>query len=304
MTYPNPAKSPKIGPFQTADCEGTGSLYKAGVSPLCASHTRRLWSLWDMLQLKSEPFIRCITAISAVWGTTHVTQIEPDDHVFGELARSNLQRAAKDLVAGLQDLEAPITRLSAQRFYEAVHNDPAFNAEQLRLTLNELLPRLVDELGAQYFLVLNRSEARLVAATTPIFGPEVEAKLPECSEDIVEASKCAGCGRYTACVFHLMRVLEAATSRFAGLLNIQPINSAGKDKNWQVFLNEINKKIGTMPQQDAKTKKYAAISANLYNVKLAWRNEVMHPKQTYTEEETSNVWVASRGFMKELASVL
>ena len=47
--------------------------------------------------------------------------------------------------------------------------------------------------------------------------------------------------------------------------------------------------------QDQTTKKYAAISSNLYHVKLAWRNEVMHPKQTYTEEEALEVFAASEG---------
>ena len=39
-------------------------------------------------------------------------------------------------------------------------------------------------------------------------------------------------------------------------------------------------------------------------MKLAWRNEVMHPKQTYTEEEALEVFAASKAFMRELASVV
>jgi hypothetical protein len=48
----------------------------------------------------------------------------------------------------------------------------------------------------------------------------------------------------------------------------------------------------------------AGISSNLYNVKIAWRNEVMHPKQTYTPDEGKMVFIAVRGFMSDLADVI
>jgi hypothetical protein len=45
----------------------------------------------------------------------------------------------------------------------------------------------------------------------------------------------------------------------------------------------------------------AELSAQLYVVKVAWRNEVMHPKQTYTAEEADNVFRSPRTFVRELA---
>jgi len=88
------------------------------------------------------------------------------------------------------------------------------------------------------------------------------------------------------------------------LLGVQPIDKRGKDKHWQNFLDETDKAIKNLPTQDPLTKQYAGISSNLYSVKVAWRNEVMHPKQTYTEEQALEVFAASRAFMRELASVL
>ena len=40
---------------------------------------------------------------------------------------------------------------------------------------------------------------------------------------------------------------------------------------------------------------YSAIHANLYHVKIAWRNETMHPKATYDEGEALNVINARSG---------
>jgi len=46
------------------------------------------------------------------------------------------------------------------------------------------------------------------------------------------------------------------------------------------------------------------VSANLYAVKLAWRNEVMHPKQTYTEEEATGLATAVKTFVADILNVV
>jgi hypothetical protein len=43
-----------------------------------------------------------------------------------------------------------------------------------------------------------------------------------------------------------------------------------------------------MDAKQLSTKAYAEAASHLYNVKVAWRNEVMHPKQTYTFEEAED----------------
>jgi hypothetical protein len=53
-------------------------------------------------------------------------------------------------------------------------------------------------------------------------------------------------------------------------------------KNWQNILEESDKAIKKLLPKDPLTIKLSAASANLYSVKLAWRNEVMHPNDTYT----------------------
>jgi hypothetical protein len=50
--------------------------------------------------------------------------------------------------------------------------------------------------------------------------------------------------------------------------------------------------------------KLSQASANLYAVKLAWRNEVMHPKDTYTLEEAHNLIGQVKIFMGHLATIL
>ena len=44
------------------------------------------------------------------------------------------------------------------------------------------------------------------------FGPEVRKAFGDTVEDVAEAASCLGLERSTACVFHLMRALEAAAA--------------------------------------------------------------------------------------------
>ena len=97
-----------------------------------------------------------------------------------------------------------------------------------------------------------------------------------------------------------MRVMETGVQILGNRLGVK----LTADKNWQNILDEANKAIKGLNQKDAITKAYAGISSNLYNVKLAWRNEVMHPKQTYTPDEAKNVFHAVRNFTQDLAALL
>ena len=58
-----------------------------------------------------------------------------------------------------------------------------------------------------------------------------------------------------------------------------------------------------MEKGDARDN-WSQVHANLYHVKQAWRNDTMHPKATYTEEEAREVFDAMKAFMRHLATML
>jgi hypothetical protein len=132
-----------------------------------------------------------------------------------------------------------------------------------------------------------------------IFGTEVNSKFPEIQFDAVEAGNCYACGRGTAVVFHLMRIMEVGVQRLGDKLGVSLV----AEKNWQNILDEINKKISGLPKDPARVELSAA-AASLYAVKLAWRNEVMHPKDTYTLEEADNLIRQVRILMQQLARII
>ncbi len=59
----------------------------------------------------------------------------------------------------------------------------------------------------------------------------------------------------------------------------------------------------TKPQMNRK-EALAVVCAHLQTVRLAWRNPVMHPKQTYTREEAHEVFNATRTLMNHLADLV
>jgi hypothetical protein len=58
------------------------------------------------------------------------------------------------------------------------------------------------------------------------------------------------------------------------------------------------------PREKARKSSLASAAAHLQSVRLAWRNEVMHPKQTYTRQEAFDIFNASKAFMVQLAELV
>ena len=96
-----------------------------------------------------------------------------------------------------------------------------------------------------------------------------------------------------------MRVMETGVQEFGNKLGV----SLAKDKNWQNILDEVNKAIKALPLKDPKTVELSQTAANLYTVKLGWRNQVMHPKDTYTLEEAESILDAVKSFMVQLSKI-
>ena len=203
---------------------------------------------------------------------------------------------------GLQvdKLELSSAKKHFQRMKWTIENDSnSVTEDWVARNLSEFVARIVDDLEDRLFLNIPTSQAPLYLQTLPPFGEEVNNYFPV-SEDVSEAAKCLALNRTTAAVFHLMRVMEIAVQRFGDKLGVPLV----AEKNWQVILDQINSAIKILNHKDPKTKAYAEAASHLYNVKVAWRNEVMHPKQTYTFEEAKAIFDNAKTFMNDLVGVI
>lgn len=120
----------------------------------------------------------------------------------------------------------------------------------------------------------------------------------------------------SACVFHLMRVVEWGMRAFAydlGLLDVVTDKKSGKTvpiafAQWEHILNQLEEKIesktAAMPRGEDKQKAlefYHSSSAEIRSFKDAWRNHCMHTRASYTRQDAIAVWSHVERFMKTLA---
>ena len=163
--------------------------------------------------------------------------------------------------------------------------------------------RMHDELKSRLFLYIPPIAARFYGVKQA-FGSDVDTKFPEAISDIEESGDCIAVGRSTAGVFHLMRVMERALQKLGAQLGVENTS----EKNWQNILDEVNKRVRALPEATIVEKslkvEYATVGANLFNVKLAWRNPVMHPKDSYGPEEAVEIYETVKAFMRHLATIM
>ena len=165
---------------------------------------------------------------------------------------------------------------------------------------NELVNRFKDEGSAKKVLILPSDREKFYDLKSPIWGNEVQDKFLDMIEDIVEANNCYALDRNTACVFHLMRVMEKAVQKLAIKLGITLTGEA-----WQGVINAIRGQLNVSypSHSDPERIKYESILGHLETVKIAWRNPTMHPKTTYGEKEAKAILSAVEIFMEDLAKM-
>ena len=138
----------------------------------------------------------------------------------------------------------------------------------------------------------------------PLFGEEVFQKFESSREDIEEAGKCLAVGRATASVFHLMRALESAVQKVGDKLGATITDSAGRGLPWGVIAENMKPKIDAMPRGSDEQIKWYRVQSDLVVVNCAWRVPTNHPKETYTLEQATEVFDATKSFMRELSPLL
>jgi len=169
----------------------------------------------------------------------------------------------------------------------------------------ELSSRVHDELWSRHFLLIEEVKLSAYQAKEFLFGEIVVDSFPSAGYDIDEAGKCYALSRSTACVFHLMRVVEIGLRALCAALNVE----LSPNVNWLAILNtKLAPAIDHLPNNNEtereRRKDMQLIHTHFHAIRLALRNDTMHPKATYTDEEAGEVLRHVETFMKHLAERL
>ncbi len=237
-------------------------------------------------------------------GVFDVAANQGEHALIGRLRGDALQRVIDSLkitrtwcvAVGLQTSVAGID-------YVLALPEQQFKYKALKRIFGDLRRRIEDELST-VLLMHVPSQVAGYYDDAPLFGEAVALKFGDAVTDIQEAGKCFALARYTACVFHLMRVMEHSVQYLGKQLGVGLV----EEKNWHNILDEVDKAIKNLPvgtgRQKGERNKFSQASAYLRMVKDAWRNDVMHPKGTYTGEEAERVFRNVKDFMVHLATKL
>jgi hypothetical protein len=257
---------------------------------VCSPYSLISW--WDMERFSAATFMQLVNGLSYL-----ADKIEnlPPDMDAGELAvkyipivQSACEACAKIGLA---------TSLAAGGYFVALAD--TMSAGDLGRSLKELENTIRFEMQGCHFFHMDGKAAPFYNQSH-LFGMRVTVRFPEMQYDITEAGNCYAMGRSTACVFHLMRIMEIGVQKFGDKLGIQFTDS----KDWHNIVDEINKAIKPLPQRKAETVALSQAAAHLYNVKVGWRNRVMHPHDIYTLEEARALLEHVKAFINNLVFVL
>ena len=254
----------------------------------------------------------------------------PNEVLFGFATLLGSFQEKLDVAAGSPDMKKPLPADKAAEFlavFEKVAAHPRFTlwlpyttdtVNRLRtaladpttpiwriaVLLRDFGQRMEDEMGKHIYLQVD--DRVKGAIQNPLAGWEpVIAKFSQLTGEITEASLTYAFERPTACVFHVMRIMEFALDRMRVIAKVRT-----KKATWDGMLRDIDKKL--KPKPGARTKKtkrqreqerFLADAAMLLRAtKDAWRNPTMHSiDKVYTMQQAGEVYSAVRSFMIKIA---
>lgn len=230
--------------------------------------------------------------------------------IRSDAARRFLTNEEKDgVIKGLNEISSAcqslllLTAIPQLGRIKNILNRRSCEVLELTALLKDLKNRIDDGLRDKVCIVLMEADVNHYSKPE-LLGRRVVEKFGGAVSDVEEAGNCLALGRGTACVFHLMRVMEVGVQTFGKKLHV----ALTGEKTWQRILDELNKPIRNMPTrtkpQTSRKEEFAALHAQLYNVKLVWRNNVMHPKASYSPEEAGDIFKHVDIFMRHLARLL
>src|ERR1700682_6312050 len=193
----------------------------------------RLWSLYNMLQ-SYFPIYKIALSLQELRNECRVMKgadlFNSDRYEFSNL----LKELKRECVVHGFIHSAEIVDLIVSRKTPKKYNDMSPVLTQLDDSLSNELKREA--------IVSIPSERKGYFEHDELFGSKVAAAFPSCERDIQRAGSCYALEQEDACVHHLMLVLERGLHALAANVGVP------YPANWQVIINEIEKKLKSLPR--------------------------------------------------------
>ena len=258
---------------------------------------KRLWSLWDLLVVEGGFLVRAVQVIETVALSKNVTnQEEIEFSHYIELYKNaivTVLHIAEQMKANTVVVQCE-TALAQIRMSEGI--DPQELFLKLHSQAGEITNRLRDHLLGTPLYFLELGELHWLQNCNNDDWITAFRIIPEIAEDVQNASKCLAFGHYTASVFHMMRAMEICVRKCGQELGVTVINKNNKYETWRQITGKLNQKIEKIQNNEEKAE-WSSIYARLDAVALAWRNDTMHPKNTYDKAEAESIFRSCEAYI-------
>jgi hypothetical protein len=289
----------------------TTSLPKCVSMPEVPWNSRGLVSLWDIMgQLIIQQFAYMIQTIHEMQAnivrgdassTIPVDALE--NYIIPYLGFFQGQCQQIEFEKGVWQVEAVKT----------VARRGELTFAHLRSELERLLKDIQWELGSTFVYYSPKIRAA-TCLEMKMFWKNIVDAFPHAFADIDDAAFCYALERDTACVFHLMRVVEHGLRALAKKLKVT-LTDKGKRipieyATWQKVIEAINSNIEVAHKLPQSTKRaeqlefYSDLADHCSYMKDVWRNNLAHTRKRYIREEALLTIRRVFGFMDLLAKRL
>jgi hypothetical protein len=198
----------------------------------------------------------------------------------------------------------PLSAKQAARVLELWNGDrnSALYSERLGQAASELHNRLLDELDSRLFYVVGQDKAKFLDQNW-LSNSKINEAFPSAVPEFKRAGRCFAYTENTACVFHLMRVVDL------GLRTVAASLQASYDaRNWSGIADKINKLMEQKYQLKTDEWKksepfYASVLTDIQAISKAYRNEGVHDaRRVYEEADADYLLTVVEHFMANLAA--
>lgn len=280
---------------------------------------RGLVSWLDVLQFSAYMFFWCGRALREIKTECLVASIpgdgeQPIFHMAAPIDDKARERAKKALAFAEPEFRKVGLTITADMTMDLIGS-----LEQIERTQNyqwltdqiSTIERLADrELNGKFFLYIPTERAKFWPTANQInpFGDAVATRFPSTTFDAANSGVCLATTTATAAVFHLMRVMEIGLTALGKVFNVSLEHTS-----WGNAIEQIESKIRDMhkdpvwkalPDCKEQLAFFSQVASQFGIIKDAWRNQTMHVRAKYTEDEAERIFETVKAFMQKLAERL
>jgi len=293
--------SPQIEtlPAARVHIENSETIVYARPQPWIANSGLISW--WDMEKFAAENFCNACGNLTSI---AYLAANNPADARGLRLLSERLV----DLQSECESLGLKVSALQCATMIETFDNFSKndlvagmIKPVQITQALTDIRSVISNEMKTHLFLSVfpNRQD---FYEQPELFGAKVSTNFASAKEDIKESGCCYATDRTTACVMHLMRVLEVGLNTLAKELNV-----IFSQRNWENVINDIEAEIKKIngPAWGVGWKQnqqfYSGAAKDFRYFKVAWRNHAMHYRERYDADEAKIILEHVKAFMVQLA---